>query len=216
MKKDFAVIGLGTFGSQLCYALNEQGATVIALDVVESRVEQVAEFIPQAFCCDCTKEDVLKKLNLEGVACAIVTIKDLGVSILISVLLKELGVKKVMVRAEDESKKKILLRLGVDEVVNPQELAVHNLCGMLLNKDIKQYVEIGEEYSVATLAFSRKEPSHTLAEMNLRWKYNINVLLIHRDGKDILPSKEDCFLPGDSIVVFGTTDAIQDVGKLIK
>ncbi len=216
MKKDFAVIGLGAFGRQLCYELNEQGATVIALDLNEERVEMVAEYIPQTFCCDCTKEDVLKKLDLNGVSCAIITIKDMAASILISVLLKEMGVQKVMVRAEEESTKKILLRLGVDEVVNPQELAVNNLCGMLLNKGVKQYFEVNDDYSVATLVYSGTQPSHTLLEMNLRNKYDLNVLLIQRDGKDFLPDKEDRFLPGDSVVVFGTDEAIHNMGKQIK
>ncbi len=216
MKKDFVVIGLGSFGRQLCQELNDKGATVIALDTNEERVEMVAEYIPQAFACDCTKEETLKKLDLVGVNCAIITIKDMAVSILISVLLKELGVKKVMVRAEEESTKKILLRLGVDEVVNPQELAVHNLCGMLLNNSIKQYFEVSEEYSVATHVYMGKEPSHTLMEMNLRAKYNLNVLLIHRDGKDFIPDREERFMPGDAIVVFGTDEAIEAMAKYVK
>ncbi len=216
MKKDFAVIGLGSFGRCLCQELNEQGATIIALDWNEELVNEVAEYIPQAFCCDCTREENLKKLDLSGVNCAIVTMKDMATCILISVLLKELGVQKVMVRAEDEKTKRILLRLGVDEVVNPQELAVNNLCGMLLNKDVKQYFEVNEDYSVATLVYSGKQPSHTLFEMNLRTQYDLNVLLIQRDGKDFLPNKEDRFLPGDSVVVFGTDEAIKNMGKQIK
>ncbi len=216
MKKDFVIIGLGAFGRQLCKELNDKGATVLALDVNEERVKEVAEFIPQAFCCDCTKEETLLKLNVQDVTCAIITIKDMAISILISVLLKELGVKKLMVRAEEESTRKILLRLGVDEAINPQELAVHNLCGMLLNSGVKQYLEVNENYNVATLEYSGKKPSHTLCEMNLRKKYDLNVLLIIRDGKEIVPTKEDCFLPGDSVVVFGTVNAIQEMGKQIK
>ena len=63
MKKDFAVIGLGTFGRQLCRELSDKNANVLALDINEERVNLVAEFIPQAFCCDCSKEEVLKKLE---------------------------------------------------------------------------------------------------------------------------------------------------------
>ncbi|MGN0822764.1 MAG: potassium channel family protein, partial [Candidatus Gallimonas sp.] len=114
MKKDFAVIGLGGFGKHLCKELTEKGANVLALDLSEERVTSVAEYVPQALCCDCTKEETLKKLSLGDVNHVIITIKDMATTILITVLLKELGVKKLTARADDESTKKILMRLGAD------------------------------------------------------------------------------------------------------
>ncbi len=215
MKKDFAVIGLGSFGRHLCRELNDQGANVLALDISEERVAMVAEFIPQAFCCDCTQEETLKKLGLTDVNHVILTMKNSAVSILITVLLKELGVKKLTARAEDESMKKIFLRLGADEVINPQELAVNDLCGMLLNNSVKHLFEITDQYSVATLSYTGEKPSQKLLEMDFRNRYHLNVLLIRRAGKDFTPSGDDRFMPGDAVVVFGTNDAIKTMDKQI-
>ena len=74
MKRDFAVIGLGSFGSKLCLELGAQGANVVAVDLDEERVNRIAEQIPLAYCCDCTKEETLKKLDLDEVDCVIVAI----------------------------------------------------------------------------------------------------------------------------------------------
>ena len=216
VKKDFAVIGLGTFGRQLCKELSDKGANVLALDIDEERVNEVAAFIPQAFCCDCSKEEVLKKLDLGTVDHVIIAIgKNFDAAILITVLLKELGVQKLTVRAEDEYAKKILLRLGADETVNTQELAVSNLCEKLLDDSVKAFYQIGKDYGVATLSFSGKEPSASLAEMNLRTKYALNVLLIKRGGEIISPTAKEHFEPGDSVVVFGKKSAIKKMGKEI-
>ena len=75
MKRDFAVIGLGSFGSKLCLELGAQGANVVAVDLDEERVNRIAEQIPLAYCCDCTKEETLKKLELDDVDCVIVAIQ---------------------------------------------------------------------------------------------------------------------------------------------
>ena len=160
MKRDFAVIGLGSFGSKLCLELGAQGANVVAVDLDEERVNRIAEQIPLAYCCDCTKEETLKKLELDDVDCVIVAIgKNFEASILILVLLKELGVGRVIVRAEEESAKRVLLRLGADEVFDARELAVNNLCGRLLNHGVTQFFRVTEESSVATLAFESRRHS---------------------------------------------------------
>ncbi len=216
MKKDFAVIGLGTFGRQLCRELSDKNANVLALDINEERVNLVAEFIPQAFCCDCSKEEVLKKLDLASVDHVIIAIgRNFDAAILITVLLKELGVKKLTVRAEDDYAKKILLRLGADETVNTQELAVANLSEKLLDDSVKEFYQLSKDYVVATLSFSGDEPSATLAEMDLRAKYSLNVLMIKRGAEVEAPTPQSRFLPGDSVVVFGKRDALRKIGKEI-
>ena len=200
MKRDFAVIGLGSFGSKLCLELGAQGANVVAVDLDEERVNRIAEQIPLAYCCDCTKEETLKKLELDDVDCVIVAIgKNFEASILILVLLKELGVGRVIVRAEEESAKRVLLRLGADEVFDARELAVNNLCGRLLNHGVTQFFRVKK-----------------LMEMDLRNRYHLNVLLICRGEQRITPTGEDRFLPGDSVVVFGSNAAIKRMERQIR
>lgn len=217
MKKDFAVIGLGTFGQPLCKALSERGAEVIALDRDEERVNAVADFVSAAYCCDSTKRSAMESLGLQEVDNVVIAIGDrLEAVILTVILLKEIGVKRIIARAEDDSVKRVLLHLGVDEVVDTRALAVSSLCYRLLSRGVTQYFEITKGHSVATIRFAGKEPTPTLEEMNPREKYNLNVLLIHRGKEDIVPGRNDRFEPGDEIVVFGAQSAIRKLDKKIK
>lgn len=214
MKKDFAIIGLGAFGYQLCRALEEAGADVIALDSDQERVTAVADFVTLAYCCDCTKRSALEQLNLKDVDNVVVAIGDnLESLILTIILLKEMGVKRIIARAEDESIKRVLLHLGVDEVVDARELAVNSLCYRLLSRSVTQYFEITKGHSVATFRYEGTSPSATLEELDLRNKYHLNVLLIRRGKNDLVPSRDDRFEPGDSIVVFGAQSAIRRLDK---
>ncbi len=217
MNKDFAIIGLGAFGQQLCHALSDQGAEVIAIDIDEERVNDVAGYVTFAYCCDCTKRSALEQLRLNEVDHVILAIGDHLESVILTIiLLKDLGVKKITARAEDEGVKRVLEHLGVEEVIDTRELAVSSLGYRLLSRSITQYVELTGEHSVATVLYAGKEPSATLSEMNVRGKFGLNVLLIRRGKKDIIPSKDDRFEPGDSVVVFGTKNAIRRLDRKIK
>ncbi len=216
MKKDFAIIGLGAFGSQLCRELVKQGAEVVAIDVDEERVNTVSEYVTGAYRCDSTKRSALEQLKLQDADCVIVAIgDDLEAMILTVILLQELGVKHIIARSEDESVKRVLIHLGVDEVIDTRELAVGSLSYRLLSRNVTQFVELTASYGVATLTYEGKEPSATLEELDLRNNYNLNVLLIRRKKHDILPAKNDRFEPGDSIVLFGAKSAIRRLDKKI-
>lgn len=216
MKKDFAIIGLGAFGAQLCRELSQQGADVIALDIDEERVNAVADAVTFACRCDCTKRSALESLALQDADQVIVAIGDkLEAVILTIILLKELGVRRIIARAEDESVKRVLFHLGVEDVIDTRELAVNNLTYRLLGRSVTQYFEITGRHSVATILYAGKQPSKSLQEMDLRTKYDLNVLLIHREGRDFVPTKNDRFEPGDSVVVFGTKSAIRRMDRKI-
>ncbi len=217
MNKDFAVIGLGAFGRQLCEELICGHAEVVAIDIDEERVSEVSGFVTFAYCCDATKRSALEQLHLDEVENVVVAIGDRLESVILTViLLKELGVKKIIARSEDESVKRVLEHLGVEEVIDTRELAVSNLGYRLLNRNVIQYVELTNEHAVVTVSYDYKEPSRTLEEMDVRGKYSVNVLLIRRGKKDIVPTKDDRFEPGDSIVVFGTKNALRRLDKKLK
>ncbi len=210
MNKDFAIIGLGAFGRQLSMELSRQGADVIALDIDEERVNEVADYVASVFCCDSTKRSALEQLNLQEADCVVVAIGDkLEAVILTIILLKEMGVKKIIARSEDESVKRVLLHLGVDEVIDTRELAVNSLSYRLLSRSVTQYFEVTSDHSVATVRYDAKEPSPSLVDMDLRGKYGLNVLLIRRNGKEIIPGKSDRFETGDEVVVFGSKSSIR-------
>lgn len=217
MKKDFAIIGLGAFGIQLCRALVEQGAEVIAIDNDEERVNEVSDFVTYAYCCDATKKSALESLDLSDVDHVVIAIGDkLEAIILTVILLKELGVEHIVARAEDESVKRVLLHLGVEEVVDARELAVNSLCYRLLSNSVTQYFALTNNHSVATIHFTGKGPTATLEELDVRNQYGLNVLLIRRGGQDIIPKRDDCFMPGDDVIVFGKQSAIRRMDRKIR
>lgn len=111
--------------------------------------------------------------------------------------------------------KRVLFHLGVEDVIDTRELAVNNLTYRLLGRSVTQYFEITGRHSVATILYAGKQPSKSLQEMDLRTKYDLNVLLIHREGRDFVPTKNDRFEPGDSVVVFGTKSAIRRMDRKI-
>lgn len=216
MKKDFAILGLGAFGRHLCLELVEQGADVVAVDIDEEQVNEVADYVTFAFCCDCTKKSALEQLGLKEVDNVILCIGDnLERNVLAVILLKELGVKKITACAQDESVRRVFEHLGVDEIVDTRELAVHSLCYRLLSRSVTQYFEVTSHHSVATVRYEGKEGSEPLEKLDLRNKYQINVLLIRRGKKEIVPTREDCFEPGDEVVVFGTKTAIRRMDRKI-
>lgn len=217
MKKDFAIIGLGAFGMQLCRELSERGAEVVGIDIDMERVNAVAEFVTFAYCCDSTKRSALEQLKLNEAEKVIVSIGDHLESVILTIiLLKELGVRHILACAEEESMKRVLDHLGVEEVLDTRALAVGNLTYRLMSTSVTQYVELTARHSVATIRYAGKESSRTLEEMDLRGKYDLNVLLILRGGKEIVPTKSDCFEPGDFVTVFGTQTAIRRMDKKIK
>lgn len=217
MKKDFAIIGLGAFGQRLCRELSEKGADVIAIDRDEERVNAIADEVTFAYCCDCTKKSALAELNLQDADNVVVAIGDRLESLILTViLLKELGVKRIVARAEEDNVKEVLLHLGVDEVIDTRELAVSNLSYRLISRSVTQYFEVTEEHSVATIRYEEQVPSPTLLELDLRNKYNLNILLIRRGTRELVPSREDRFEPGDYIVLFGTNNAIKRIDKRFK
>ncbi len=217
MKKDFAIIGLGAFGMQLCRELSELGAEVVGIDIDMERVNAVADFVTFAYCCDSTKKSALEQLKLSEAEKVIVAIGDHLESVVLTIiLLKELGVKHILVCAEDESVQRVLDHLGVEEVLDTRALAVGNLTYRLMSTSVTQYVELTARHSVATLRYAGKEPSRTLEEMDMRGKYALNVLLILRGGQEIVPDRNDRFEPGDLVTVFGTQSAIKRMDRKIK
>lgn len=204
MNKTFAILGLGTFGQQLCEALAEQNANILAVDIDEKAVNKVASFIPQAVCCDCTREENLEKLGITEFDHVIIAIgNNIQATILMTVILKEMGVKNLTVRVDDTYFAPIIKRLGATTVINPQKLAVQSLSTSLVGESFVDFYEIAENYGVASLKILKVQSAVSLQDMDLRGKYSINVLIIKRGGKIIVPTNKDIFVLGDEVIIFG-------------
>jgi len=216
MNKSFAIIGLGTFGQQLCESLVDESSNILALDIDEKAVNKVASFVPHAICCDCTREENLSQLGLNNIDHIIVAIgSNIQATILCTVILKQMNVKNLIVRVDDGYYVPIIKKLGADNIVNPQKLAVQSLSASLLSRSFTDFYEITENFGVAQLKIEKEQEQITLQEMNIRGKFNVNVLLIIRSGKTILPSNSDTFLAGDEIIIFGSKHSISKLDRFL-
>lgn len=215
-KKSVAVLGLGQFGRSIVEELVDNGTDVLAIDIDEESVRKVAPLLPTAFVADCTNEDALKELGIPEVDVAIVAFgSNQEASILTTVLLKELGVKRIVVRVDNDYYAAIMKRLGASEVIAPQKMAGESLANRIFNDTYRDFYKLDDKYSIVAINVNSNFVGKTLIDMNSTFKYGVSIVLIVRNGTSFVPSGRDSILPNDSIFCVGTTKDIEKFGAAI-
>jgi len=216
MKKSFAVLGLGRFGLKLVEELNRHSVDIIALDMDEANVMKAGQIISNAYICDITNESALRELGIENVDHAIVALgSNLQVTIMVTIILKEFGVKRITVRVDDDYYINVMLRLGATDTVSPQKLAGIRLANKIVSDSFIDYFNISSDYCIVEIKIQEHVKPVTIQELNPRNNYNVNLLLIHRDT-DVFPAKAtDELLPNDTIFVFGDKNSIAKFDSII-
>jgi trk system potassium uptake protein TrkA len=208
--RTFGVIGLGRFGYHVARTLAQGGAEVIACDVDEEKVREVSEYVSLAYVLDATDAKALKESGIANVDTAVVSIgENIEASILIVVQLKELGVKEVVAKAITPLHGKVLEKLGVDRVVYPEkEMAIRVAHSLLVGEFIEE-IPIGEKHSLFELKAFDFMLGKTLRELDIRKRFGVSVLAIKR-GENLIvnPMGDEKILPGDILVVLGTTEQL--------
>ena len=207
--KSFAVIGLGQFGRSIVKELSDNGMDVIAIDNNEQTAKEVAVDLPTTFIADSTDEKALKELGIGDVDAAIVAFGDnQEASVLTTVILRELGVKNIIVRVDDDYYVPIMKKLGATEVITPQKAAGSALANRIGNEDFQEYYKLDNNYSVVSIIINPGFFPQTLKDMNPKNVYGVNVVLIRRANKSFVPGGNDSLLPDDIVYVVGTTKEI--------
>ena len=207
--KSFAVIGLGQFGRSVVKELADNGMDVIAIDINEEVAKEVAADLPTTFIADSTDEKALKELGIGEVDAAIVAFGDnQEASVLTTVILRELGVKNIIVRVDDDYYVPIMKKLGATEVITPQKAAGSALANRIGNEDFQEYYKLDNRYSVVSIIINPGFFPTTLKEMNPKNVYGVNIVLIKRGNKSFVPGGNDSLLPDDVVYVVGTTKEI--------
>lgn len=207
--KSFAVIGLGQFGRSIVKELADNGMDVIAIDNNEAIAKEVAAELPTTFIADSTDEKALKELGVSEVDAAIVAFGDnQEASVLTTVILRELGVKNIIVRVDDDYYVPIMKKLGATEVITPQKAAGSALANRIGNEDFQEYYKLDNKYSVVSIIINPGFFPQTLKDMNPKNVYGVNVVLIRRANKSFVPGGNDSLLPDDIVYVVGTTKEI--------
>lgn len=221
--RQFAVIGLGRFGASVAKVLSEKGYQVLAIDVSESITQDISDEVTQAVCLDATDEKALRSVGIENVDVAIVGIgTNLEASILITLNLKEIGIKEVVCKAVSENHKKLLEKIGATRVVQPEKEMGTRVANGLTSTSVIEHIELSDESSIVELIPPKEFIGKSLREIDVRAKFGVNVIAIKRTipsaskegGEEIVnvaPKAEDVIKKGDVLVVLGTNENIEKV-----
>ena len=214
-KKQFIVIGLGRFGNALAKTVYELGHDVLAIDMDEQKVQNIADDVTHAVQMDATDENALKTVGLRNFDVAVVTIgSDIQSSIMATLLAKEMGVSFIIAKARSEQHAKVLSKIGADKVILPEQDMGVRVAHNLVSSNILDYIELSSEYSIMEIEALEEWAGKNLKELELRKKYGINIVAI-KDGKKVSVSpKADAVVNKNDIVV--ALGSVSDLRKLEK
>jgi trk system potassium uptake protein TrkA len=229
LAKTFAVIGLGKFGGAVARLLAQQDLEVLAVDRDEAKVEEIKDYVSDALVLDATDERALRDAGLAEVDTVVVSVGGrIDASILITLALKELGVRRVITKAMDSIHGKILSRIGADRVVYPEREMAERLVQSLISPGIFDYIELSPTHSVMEIVAPKSFFGQTLKRIGLRERYGVSVIAIKRKipvmdeaGKtdfheevNLSPGAEDEIQEGDVVVLLGPYEGLAKVQRL--
>ncbi|ELK44256.1 TrkA family potassium uptake protein [Halobacillus sp. ACCC02827] len=215
MKKEFAVIGLGRFGGSICRELSREGMEVLALDLDEDKVNEYRDIASHAVIADSTDEHVLKELGFRNIDHVIVAIGDnIQASMLTTLILKEMGIKTITVKAQNDYHEKILNKIGADQVVHPERDMGKRIAHNIISNNILDYIELSDDHSVVEVKAGSKMSGKTLVDLDIRAEYGCNVVAIKRH-KDVIvsPMASEEIRETDVLIVIG---ADKDISRFEK
>lgn len=209
--KSILLIGLGRFGRHIAMKLDELHHQVMAVDKEDSRVEAVLPFVTNAQIGDATNEDFLSSLGVRNFDVCIVAIGDnFQNSLETTSLLKELGAKMVVSRAERDVHAKFLLRNGADEIVYPERQLADWTAIRYSADHILDYIELDEEHAIFEITVPKEWVGKTIGQLDIRKKYNINIMAIKTNGiMNLRVNSDTCLLEDSSMLVLGEIKYIQ-------
>ena len=214
--KSYIVVGLGRFGSEVACRLWELGCEVLAIDFKSELVQQVSNQVTQAVVGDARDKEVLKALGAKNFDCAIVAIGDsLGDSVLATMNLKELGIPYVICKAHDETHRQVLLKLGADRVVIPEQEQACRLARSLSSNNVLDYIELSDACGIVEVPAPTSWIGKSLKELNIRAKLGVNIIAVKQGSNiNVSPGADYEILPGDVMVILGDSQALNAVQKL--
>ncbi len=218
----FLVIGVGKYGGTIARRLAEKGAEVIAFDDNEERVDLIKDEIALAVSLDATDKRALQSQNVEDIDAAIVAIgENFEATILCTVHLMELGVKRIISRASGPQQRKILEKIGVKEVLSPEDEVAFAVVERMLNPSILSFLQLPDDYEIAEIKVPKNIIGRSIADCGLHEKYELTLITIKRnfesesDGRIVheqhilgKPTPDIVLQNDDTFLVFGTRKAV--------
>jgi trk system potassium uptake protein TrkA len=213
--KRVVVIGLGIFGSQLARQLYESGLDVIAVDKNRDVVQKMKDFSTKAVLADASDKDVLESIGIEENDIVVISFgEDLSASTLLTLHLKELKVKTIIVKVPNEDHKRILLRVGASEAIIPEREMANKVARGIISPNVLEYLPIADGYTIVELAPPTGYIGKSLSELDLRKKFQLQVIAIRdvlTDQLQLVPRANSIIKDSDVLVVIGKEEDIRRV-----
>jgi trk system potassium uptake protein TrkA len=213
MKKSFVVIGLGKFGFYLAKHLFERGHDVIAIDIDKEVVQEIKDHSTKAIIADATSKDTMLSLGIQNVDTAIVSLGTrMDHSILVTLHLKEIGVKDIVVKAITEDHRKILNIIGAKEVIFPERDMGEKLAHSLSSPNLLDYLPLSEGVSIMELVPLHGFIGKSIKDIQLRNKYGVQIIAIKElvpERMNLIPSSDTVIKESDILVLIGPDEAMK-------
>ena len=203
--KNILVIGLGRFGQRLVQKFHELGCEVLAIDRDEHRVNSVLQYATNAEIADAANEAYIQSLGVEDFDLCVVALGEFESSVEITAFLKDSGAPFVLSRATNDFHARFLLRNGADKVVYPEQHTADWAAMCYANDTVFDYMPLSSNYSIYEVSVPKKWVGKSIAELNVRQRYRINVLAVKRDDDDLDPllNPQHVFRADERILVMG-------------
>ncbi len=209
--RQFLVVGLGRFGGEVAKALARGGNRVLGIDADPSKIQALSDALERVVTGDATDVEVLQGLGARNFDCAIVSLgTSLESSVLTTLNLKELGVRKVVAKAFSDIHRKILLKVGADIVVFPEREAASKIAEGLVSDNIVDMMELGPDCRIVELIATGDMAGKTLGQLKLRQRYGVNVVAVKKNGAiDLAPQADRKIDHEDVLVIIGPASAVR-------
>lgn len=214
--KQYAVIGLGRFGTSIARRLLEAGQEVLGIDIDEESVEDAELFLTHGVIADSTDEKALTSLGISNFDYVIVAIgDDIQSSILTVMLLKNLGVQKIIAKANGKRHGQVLEAIGAKWIIYPERDMGERVANQLLSPNMLNYIELSKDYNIEEIMIPSKMAGKNLREIDLRAKFNVSVIAILRNDDIIVsPSPEEALQKEDILVTIGNRNDLAKFSSL--
>ncbi|MCL1971595.1 MAG: TrkA family potassium uptake protein [Endomicrobia bacterium] len=228
-KRQFAVIGLGTFGSNVAKELAKRNIQVLAIDNDTEIVNRISSFVTQALVADATDEKAMKDAGIADCDTVIVSIgENIETSILATLIVKELGVKNVIVKCVSLWHSKIAVKIGADKVVYPEFEMAKKLAENLVSPNILEQINLSKDYNLIELVAPKVFWGKTIKSSGIRNNYEVNIIAVrrhvpviddngHTDIKEevnMVPGPDDEIMQNDVLVIVGSEKALSKIKEV--
>ncbi|MDI6737342.1 MAG: TrkA family potassium uptake protein [Nanoarchaeota archaeon] len=217
MKKQFGVIGLGRFGTSVAETLELLGNSVLAIDRDRNKVNAIKDKVTAAKQVDAIDAEALREAGIANCDAVVIAIgEDIESSVLATLVVKELGIQRVIVKAKNDLHGKVIEKLGVERVIYPERDMGARIANQLVSSDVLEFIELSPDYSLEEVKACEDMVGKSIKDIKLREKYNIVIIALRRKNNvHVLPSADEKITSGDILILIGATKDIKAFGKCL-